>query len=243
MFKASQPESIANSPFDPRKKNLFISHGWTNNFESSVNRYIKPAALSAADVNVFVVDWSNLAKYLYPTAKSAVPSVGQIEADFILYLIETYQLAPKDFYLVGHSLGAHVAGCAGDAVQKAKSSVASIVGLDPAGPLYLLIDKDIIIDESDGDVVHIIHTNTNFLGIRSSLGHADYFPNGGGIQPGCGIDVFGSCSHGRAYQFFAESLTSFGFESLECDSYRSYTRGSCENNDKSYMGRLEIDEK
>lgn len=243
VIKASEPENIANSPFDPTKKNLFISHGWTNSHESNVIKYIKPAALEANDINVFVVDWYSLAKHFYPTAKSAVPSVGQIHADFILYLIEKYQLVPKDFYLVGHSLGAHVAGCAGSAVQKAISSVASIVGLDPAAPLYLLIDKDIIIDESDGDVVHIIHANTNFLGIKSSIGDADYFPNGGGVQPGCGVDVFGSCSHRRAYQLFAESLNNFGFKAVECDSYSAFKKGTCDDNKKSYMGRFQIDKK
>lgn len=243
LIKGTDYQSVANSNFDPRKKSLFISHGWNNNYQSNVIRYIRPAALAAADLNIFVIDWSGISNKFYTTAKSAVPSVGEIQADFILYLIETYQLSPKDFYLVGHSLGAHVAGCAGAAVRRAKSSVASIVGLDPAGPLYLLINKDIIIDESDADAVHIIHTNTNLLGIRSSIGHADYFPNGGGIQPGCGVDVVGTCSHGRAYQFYAESLTTFGFESLECDSYSSYTRGRCDNNEKSYLGRLHIDKR
>lgn len=243
IIKASEPQNVAKSPFNPAKKNLFISHGWNNHVDSSVNRYIRPAALAAADLNVFVVDWSTIAQYFYTTARSAVPSVGQIEADFIVYLIDTYQLAPKDFYLVGHSLGAHVAGCAGAAVQRAKGSVTSIVGLDPAGPLYLLSDRNVMIDETDADAVHVIHTNTNLLGIRSSLGHADYFPNGGGVQPGCGIDALGTCSHGRAYQFYAESITDYGFESLECSSYSNYQRGRCDDNGRSYLGRLQIDKK
>lgn len=37
-------------------------------------------------------------------------------------------------------------------------------------------------------------------------------------QPGCGIDFTGSCAHGRAYEFFAESINQPNFEAQGCTS-------------------------
>lgn len=75
------------------------------------------------------------------------------------------------------------------------------------------------------------------------MGHADYYPNGGKSQPGCGVDLTGSCSHGRAYNFYAESLTSDKFVSRKCDSYSSFSKGSCSTNAASSMGMFNVDTK
>lgn len=73
------------------------------------------------------------------------------------------------------------------------------------------------------------------------MGHADYYPNGGRTQPGCGVDVSGSCSHGRAYAFYAESLNSNKFVSTKCDTYNSFTRGTCQGHLTSSMGMFNVD--
>lgn len=230
--------AVAGSPFDPRRKNIFISHGWNNHYLSGVNTNVRGAALRVADVNVFVVDWSGPANRFYTTAFSAAPTVGRIEGNFINYLIDTYRLTPKDFKLVGHSLGAHVAGCAGAAVN---GLVDSIVGLDPAGPLYSLSNTDNRLDPSDGETVHIIHTNSGFLGFSSSIGDADYFPNGGSSQSGCGLDLIGTCAHSRAHQYYAESILTSNFQSVLCDSYSNFNNGRCSSNARSILGELAVD--
>lgn len=237
IIPATNFSIVARSPFDPKKKNLFISHGWNNHYLSGVNTNVRGAALRAADINVFVVDWSGPANRFYTTAFSAVPAVGRIEGNFINYLIDTYDLSPKDFMLVGHSLGAHVAGCAGAAVN---GLVDSIVGLDPAGPLFSLSNTDNRIDPSDGETVHVIHTSS-ILGFSSSIGHADYFPNGGSSQAGCGLDLIGTCAHSRAHQYYGESILTSNFNAVSCGSYRDFTNGRCSSNARSILGELAID--
>lgn len=240
VIKGEDFSTVAQSPFDPKRLNLVISHGWNNNYQSSVNTQVRSAALRVADLNVFILDWGGIANGLYSVASGSVRDIGAIEADFIKYLMDNYGLTGNDFVLVGHSLGAHVAGCAGAALD---GQVQSIVGLDPALPFFSLSNTENRLDPSDGQVVHVIHTNGGFLGFASSIGDSDYYPNGGSRQPGCGLDLVGTCAHGRAYSYFAESIISSGFYSLLCDSYSSFSNGKCQNNDRSLLGGLTVDKK
>ena len=62
--------------------------------------------------------------------------------------------------------------------------------MDPAGPNFEFTDKLVRIDKSDAKFVDIIHTNgdnliTGHFGISASVGHVDFYPNGGRQQPGC----------------------------------------------------------
>ncbi len=61
-------------------------------------------------------------------------------------------------------------------------------GLDPAYPLFEEASADEILDKTDAKFVDIVHTNAGKLeegrkGFPFSLGHADFWPNGGSIQP------------------------------------------------------------
>jgi hypothetical protein len=43
----------------------------------------------------------------------------------------------------------------------------------------------IIIVKSCAEFVDAIHTDVNFIGTRNRIGHVDFYPNDGGLQPGC----------------------------------------------------------
>ncbi|CAH1118346.1 unnamed protein product [Phaedon cochleariae] len=118
-----------------------------------------------------------------------------------------------------------------------------IVGLDPAGPLFTVKNKDNRLDASDAHFVQVIHTNGGLLGFGVAMGDADYFPNGGRSQNGCGMDLTGSCAHSRAYAYYAESLRSGGFVGRKCGSYSDYTKGRCDGNEASVMGGFVSDKR
>ena len=63
----------------------------------------------------------------------------------------------------------------------------SITGLDPAGPLHINVNPAFRLDKSDADKVDVIHTDTERAGTKreETVGHIDFFPNGGDKQPGC----------------------------------------------------------
>lgn len=226
--------------FDPKKKTFFIIHGWMDGYQAEVNSYVKTALFNNYDVNIFVVDWSPLAKNLYSTAKNSVTSIGEFVGGFINDLIDTHGVNPSDITLIGHSLGAHVAGNAGSVT---KTPVGQIIGLDPAAPGFSVDNTENRLDPTDGKYVQVIHTNGRLLGFGVSIGDVDYYPNGGNVQAGCGLDLGGSCSHARSFQYLAEAINGGKFVATKCDSYSNYQNNKCNNNRKTLMGSLDVDQR
>ncbi|XP_065165077.1 phospholipase A1-like [Atheta coriaria] len=239
-FSAHDFDGQVNHPdFDPTRKTVFVTHGWTGFNTSYSCRTIYTALLVKDEVNVFVVDWNRPAHEFYTVARQVVPDIGRVLGGFIDKLLETNNMDSSLIMLVGNSLGAHVIGATGAAM---KNKPGIIMGLDPAHPLFYLDEPSKRLDISDAKVVHILHTNAGFLGYLSSLGHADYWANGGGQrQPGCGVDPFGYCAHTRSVELFAESINSRAFRSLKCDSYEEFKNGGCDNNQVSIYGGINID--
>ncbi|CAG9861216.1 unnamed protein product [Phyllotreta striolata] len=230
-------KSVHRTYFNASKETVFIIHGWKANRKSVVNSIIKDQILNFHDVNVFVVDWSPVSARNYISAKRSVEKLGEFVANFAKKLRSNSGLKFTRLTLVGHSLGAHIAGCAGKALA---GQISKIIGLDPAGPLFSLDNRLNRIDKSDARFVQIIHTNAGKLGFDGQLGHADYYPNGGSSQPGCGFDFTGTCSHSRAYNYYAESLITDKFSSVQCDNYSDFRSEKCDRV-TSYMGTLRVD--
>lgn len=86
--------------------------------------------------------------------------------------------------VIGHSLGAHVAGIAGQNVKSGRLSV--IIGLDPAYPFFSKTKTDERLSIMDAEYVQVIHTNSGHLSIPYPVGDADFYANYGKGQPGCG---------------------------------------------------------
>jgi len=62
-----------------------------------------------------------------------------------------------------------------------------VIGLDPAGPGFEFARmRKKGLKKSDALFVDVIHTSGGSTGIYQPAGHADFYPNGGGVpQPGC----------------------------------------------------------
>ena len=72
----------------------------------------------------------------------------------------------------------------------------SITGLDPAGPLHINVNADLRLDKNDADRIDVIHTDIEGFGTKreDTVGHIDFFPNGGDRQPGCSFQLNGKLS-------------------------------------------------
>ncbi|XP_072381637.1 endothelial lipase-like [Diabrotica undecimpunctata] len=230
-------EKLETTSFTTNRETIFVVHGWKDSHEADVNSHVREYILRDHDVNIFVVDWSPIAGKGYITAQGSMQKVGGYVADFARSLNEEYNLRLDKLKFVGHSLGAHICGTAGAALN---GQVDRIVGLDPAGPLFKDYNTDNRLDADDAKHVQIIHTNGGKMGYYAPCGDSDFYPNGGKSQPGCGLDIGGNCAHSRSYQIYAESLTSKDFVGQQCNSYSDYEKGKCTGPTAS-MGMFKID--
>ena len=65
----------------------------------------------------------------------------------------------KTFHIIGHSLGSHVAGYAGERLK----GLGRITGLDPAGPYYEWMPPEVRLDPTDAEFVDAIHSDAMTL--------------------------------------------------------------------------------
>jgi hypothetical protein len=56
-------------------------------------------------------------------------------------------------------------------------------------PLFATLKDAWKLDPEDADFVDVIHTNVGVFGKIEVGGHADFFVNGGSIQPTCAGDI------------------------------------------------------
>ncbi|XP_035206595.1 pancreatic triacylglycerol lipase-like [Stegodyphus dumicola] len=260
---------VADSGFDASAKTVFIIHGYMGGNADWPLR-MKDALINKEKCNVFVVDWSDgsspsVWRYGVFTYEKAVANTRMIGAEvglFIKQLMDATKIDPKLIHVVGHSLGAHVSGYAGEWVLRNETKlIGRITGLDPAGPLFNGVHPLVRLGREDAEFVDVIHTNyapNRFegYGIKETLGHFDFYPNGGEDQTGCvtASDAYLSfsvnaltCSHSRAYELFTASIEEpeCKFKSVQCenlDQVANSTCGTCEENCVS-MGYYSVNSK
>ncbi|XP_053622734.1 pancreatic triacylglycerol lipase-like [Plodia interpunctella] len=235
--QVSQPMLIGNegllglTDYDPLRRTIVILHGWRSTATSDVNAVLVPAFLSAENVNVIVVDWSAGGGNLnYLTAVSNTVTSGESVARFINWLNSVTGTSAAHYHLVGHSLGAHQAGVIG---RNINGNIAYITGLDPSYSGWVLNSNKL--KPEDSSYTEVIHTNAGLIGYIGTLGHADFYPNGGISMPGCDSQ---SCDHSRSYFYFSESLLSGGFTGRRCATYVTAMTGQCFLWGNLHMGGL-----
>ncbi|KAJ0065115.1 hypothetical protein NL108_005592, partial [Boleophthalmus pectinirostris] len=232
----------------------------TGMYESWVAKLVTALYEREPNANVIVVDWLNRASQHYPTSAAYTKLVGRDVAKFVTWLQNELQLPWDKIYLLGYSLGAHVAGIAGALSDK---KISRITGLDPAGPTFEHADDQSTLSRDDAQFVDVLHTNTRgspgrSIGIQRPLGHIDIYPNGGAFQPGCDIqntllgiaseglrglqnmDQLVKCSHERSIHLFIDSLVNLNQQSMafRCNSKDAFNKGLCLSCRKNRCNKL-----
>ncbi|XP_010852176.1 PREDICTED: lipase member H [Bison bison bison] len=215
------------------KKTTFVVHGFRPTGSPPVwIEDLVEGLLSVEDMNVVIVDWNRGATtVMYNHASSKTRKVATVLKEFIdLMLAEGASL--DDIYIIGVSLGAHIAGFVG---KMYGGQLGRITGLDPAGPLFNGRPPEDRLDPRDAQFVDVIHSDTDALGYKKQLGNIDFYPNGGLDQPGCPQTIFGGmqyfkCDHQRSVYLYLSSLReNCTITAYPCDSYRDYRNGKCIN--------------
>ncbi|XP_076982247.1 pancreatic triacylglycerol lipase-like isoform X2 [Tamandua tetradactyla] len=239
--------TIKGSNFRRDRKTRFIIHGYTEKGDDDWLANMCRNFFVMENVNCICVDWKGGSRTGYTQASQNIRIVGAEVAYFVEVLKAAFGYSPSDVHIIGHSLGAHAAAEAG---RRLNGTIERITGLDPAGPSFEGTPELVRLDPSDAMFVDVIHTDAASpipnmgLGIRQTVGHLDFFPNGGREMPGCHKNSFSqmavldgtwqgvldimACNHLRSYKYYTESiLNPDGFAGFPCDSYKHFTANKC----------------
>jgi len=212
------------------------------------------AFLDLEDVNVISVDWGGGSLPLYSQAAANTRLVGLEVARLVNTLIADHGVEAEDVHIIGHSLGSHIAGYAGERIP----GLGRISGLDPAEPLFQGMPHFVRLDPTDALFVDIIHTDAKSIiyggyGLEQPIGHVDFYPNGGKVQPGCSLlelpslstitveditlpsaDTVGrhlvACGHNRAVHLYTDSIRNMKTCPMvghRCATYELFKTGIC----------------
>lgn len=252
------PNPPNNFGINPKQPTIFIVHGFIQSAnEPWLTEMGGKIWLVRPQDNIIIVDWGKGASgnlfYLptrryYQAISNAWVAGGQISL-FCKQLNKELEIAFQDIHIIGHSLGAHVAGYAG---ARLSGALGRISALDAAQPEFEGTTPFIRIDPTDAKFVDAIHTDTTRyrwvpiitgLGIRQPVGHIDFYPNGGEYQPGCltkkNVEISEGknndsrtlalgCKHKRAYEYYTHStVPTCIFWAHKCDNYGDYLNAKC----------------
>ncbi|XP_077900498.1 pancreatic triacylglycerol lipase isoform X2 [Ictidomys tridecemlineatus] len=238
---------IQSSNFKTNRKTRFIIHGFIDKGEESWLANMCKKMFQVESVNCICVDWKGGSRTGYTQASQNIRIVGAEVAYFVDFLRTQLGYSPSNVHVIGHSLGSHAAGEAG---RRTNGAIGRITGLDPAEPCFEGTPELVRLDPSDAQFVDAIHTdgapivpNLGF-GMSQTVGHLDFFPNGGIEMPGCqknilsqivdidgiweGTRDFAACNHLRSYKYYTDSIVNpTGFAAFSCASYSVFSANKC----------------
>jgi pimeloyl-ACP methyl ester carboxylesterase len=244
------PQSV-NDLFGSNRKTRFIIHGFLHNGFKQWVIDMKDSILRVEDSNVIAVDWSKGNGFPYTQATANTQIVGAEIAILVNSYINKGLISSDSVHIIGHSLGSHIAGYAGERVSP---KIGRITGLDPAGPYFENSDTRVRLDPTDAKFVDVIHSDGAStlqlgLGLMQNVGHVDFYPNGGKDQPNCpktsskllgaifglvtldidGIEDSVACSHMTAVHFYTSSIEkeSCSFSTYPCSSLNDFKSAKC----------------
>lgn len=179
--------------FDKDRSTKLLIHGYIANRNHISMHNLRNAYLIKGTDNLLIADWSEVAKLFYNIPRRSVGRVGRVLGKQLKDFMMKKKIEPSNVHVLGHSLGAHIAGNLGKYFE---GKIGRITGLDPAGVLFREQDDDAI-KETDAVFVDIIHTAGDSAGELISRGTVDFYPNRGfGNQPGCkSLDLITGCKY------------------------------------------------
>ncbi|XP_042904901.2 pancreatic lipase-related protein 2-like [Parasteatoda tepidariorum] len=242
--------------FDPDVETVLIAHGYLDGLcRTAWQREIKTQLFIRGDYNVILVDWT-WGNTPDPGGAAQNSLVAGEQAAFVVQnIMNRTGIKGDKFHLIGHSYGSYLVGIAAKFIkdQNEENMIRRLTFLDPAvapvsnedinnGKLSYKNAKFLDVIHSDGGVCFPFN-----LGLIHPLGHVDFYPNGGSIQPACfeyaiatalRLDLFYGlvslvpmfCFHLHSIQYFKVSINSPSskFIGARCDSYEDFKSGACQ---------------
>ncbi|OQV15121.1 putative Inactive pancreatic lipase-related protein 1 [Hypsibius exemplaris] len=228
--------AIKGTTFSASRPTKILIHGYLDNYNAVWWQQMAAAFLQAEDLNVFRLDWAQSFAGGYQQASANTVTVGAQVANAIQYLSSAYGVPASNVYVIGHSLGAQLAGSVGEALKNRGVQLGRITGLDPAGPGFDGAAASAKLEQTDARFVDTIMTNAGGLGSAQAVGHLNFLPNGGRVQPGCSV-LLPLCSHAKALTIVTDSITGQNqITATQCPEYATFQQGRCNGQARAIVG-------
>ncbi|XP_029158480.1 phospholipase A1-like [Nylanderia fulva] len=213
-YPITAPEGLLNVLED--KRTIFYVFGFLQFPEDENVKLMMKALCYGRTDNIVLLDWSKysiistevkILNVLYPIAFLRAHGIGKLFGQSIRQLVNS-GLNVSNIYLVGYSLGAHIAGIAARC-NNDNFTIPRIIGLDPANRAFSL-GLGYYLRSTDAAWVDVIHTDMGRYGTSFRSGTADYYPNNGrcpqpGCSPGIPLTQRDICCHQKSVVLYAES--------------------------------------
>lgn len=230
-LRMSHTDLSATPQFNTSRPTTFVIHGYRPTGSPPVwIGELTQLLLQRQDMNLILVDWNRgAANVNYFQAKKNTLKAGE-NLTALVKVLQHNGVSLSSIHIIGVSLGAHIAGFIG---AHFNSSIGRITALDPAGPLFTGTSPEHRLDPTDAQFVDVLHTDIDALGFRETLGHIDFYANGGTDQPGCPPTIFSGgayfkCDHQRSVLLYIESIKrDCPIRAYPCSSYRDFLDGNC----------------
>ncbi|XP_050343798.1 phospholipase A1 4-like [Nymphalis io] len=165
-------------------------------------------------------------------------SLGKFLADFC-----GRKVRPDNVHCIGHSLGSHIIGYAGETFTNiTNEKLWRITGLDPAGPCFSRSHVEDHIRSGVGKYVEVYHCNAGYLGTTRTIADTDFFFNyEGKIQPNCdegdNLEETVKCYHKACVKYWTKTVHNPElYLARSCPSYKAFSEGLCEENETTIAG-------
>jgi hypothetical protein len=200
-FTLDKVTDIANHKLYNRLLHTVVySFGYTETVDGPLVQILIGAFVKNKRYNILIVDFG-----AYSSSRSGPPSIP----DYLAVIESIKKIGPlvgeslwnafgskltSSFYLIGHSLGAHLSAYINRGIKAATANtqhrrITTIIGLDPAAPIFFPFGNSTTTNQplkaTDADIVLVIHTDKTFFGAPVSIGTTDFWPNGGSNQTNC----------------------------------------------------------
>lgn len=170
----------SNSAFNKNWPTTIFITGWLTDLKHPRDKAIetmKKAYDARGKNNFIVLDSTGFVDTLYTWSAFNTEEIGVWVGKALAKLVSNYPI--ENIHVMGHSLGAHIAGSVGRSFELETGKLLKrVTGLDPANPCFNEGEGLHGLQRGDAEFIDVIHTNNNVLGKEVPVGDVDFYPNG-----------------------------------------------------------------
>ncbi|XP_068631343.1 phospholipase A1-like [Battus philenor] len=233
---------------DTSKRLVIFVPGYKGHIKRDIEEWIRQTYKKVPDIYLIIIDHSS---YTYETEEKLRSYERSVLYSYYIgkaigsLLVGFYRLSypSSNIHCVGHSLGAHILGYAGESYTiQTSERIWRITGLDPAGPCFANAPKEDQLRSGNAEYVEVYHCNAGHLGTTSVIGDIDFFFNKEGkMQPGCeeGLsdEDLAKCYHKSCIIYWTKTIhRSHLYLAVACPSYKEFSEGFCTETNTTIAG-------